>query len=129
MSATANRARIGVLGASGYTGAELVRLLSRHPEVELRVLTAERHAGQALDRVFPHLGGLGLPNLVAIEDVAWADSGLDVVFCALPHGTTQEVVARLLDGAANGGFDIQSQLLIVPGEEPPILGDGRTAPA
>ena len=106
MSATANRARIGVLGASGYTGAELVRLLSRHPEVELRVLTAERHAGQALDRVFPHLGGLGLPNLVAIEDVAWADSGLDVVFCALPHGTTQEVVARLLDGAANGGGTI-----------------------
>ena len=103
MGATANRARIGVLGASGYTGAELVRLLSRHPEVELCVLTAERHAGQPLDRVFPHLGGLGLPDLVAMDEVAWADHGLDIVFCALPHGTTQAVVARILGAAADGG--------------------------
>ena len=58
IGAVKNRTQVGVLGASGYTGAELVRLLSRHPEVELRLLTAERHAGQSLDRVFPHLGGL-----------------------------------------------------------------------
>ncbi len=106
MGATGNRAQIGVLGASGYTGAELVRLLSRHPEVELRLLTAERHAGEPLDRVFPHLGGMGLPDLVATDEVAWAEHGLDVVFCALPHGTTQAVVARILDSDAAGALKV-----------------------
>ncbi len=102
MSDTKNRAQVGVLGASGYTGAELVRLLSRHPGVKLCLLTAERHAGEPLDRVFPHLGGLGLPDLVSTEQVAWGEPGLDIVFCALPHGTTQTVVARILDAGANG---------------------------
>ena len=101
-----NRAQIGVLGASGYTGAELVRLLSRHPEVELRLLTAERHAGQSLDRVFPHLGGLGLPDLVAMNEITWDAHGLDVVFCALPHGTTQTVVARALEADPSGTLKV-----------------------
>lgn len=85
--------RIGILGASGYTGAELLRLLSRHPAAELRVLTAERQAGKPVAEVFPHLAILGLPDLVKIQDVDWAE--LDFVFCALPHGTTQEIVSQL----------------------------------
>jgi len=88
-----NRLRIGILGASGYTGAELVRLLARHPEVEIRLLTADRQAGKPLAEVFPHLAHLPLPALVKIEDADW--SGIDLVFCALPHGTTQEVIAKL----------------------------------
>jgi N-acetyl-gamma-glutamyl-phosphate reductase len=88
-----NRIRIGILGASGYTGAELVRLLSRHPAAEIRLLTADRQAGKPLAEVFPHLGGLALPELVKIEDAGW--DGLDLVFCALPHGTTQKVIAGL----------------------------------
>ncbi|WP_119458344.1 N-acetyl-gamma-glutamyl-phosphate reductase [Rhodospirillaceae bacterium SYSU D60014] len=91
--ATTNRLRIGILGASGYTGAELVRLLTRHPESEIRLLTADRQAGRPLAEVFPHLGGLGLPDLVKVEDADW--SGLDLVFCCLPHGTTQEIIAGL----------------------------------
>lgn len=85
--------RVGILGASGYTGAELVRLLLRHPNVRLSALTAERQAGKPLAEVFPHLGGYGLPDLVKIGDLNWAE--LDLVFCALPHGTTQEVIAAL----------------------------------
>lgn len=91
--ASTNRLRIGILGASGYTGAELVRLLARHPEVEIRALTADRQAGKPLAEVFPHLGGLGLPDLVKIEDADW--DAVDAVFCGLPHGTTQEIVAAL----------------------------------
>ncbi len=87
------RVRVAILGASGYTGAELLRLLVRHASVRLVALTADRRAGEPVTAVFPHLGGLGLPDLVAIADVDW--SGVDVVFCALPHGTTQEVVAAL----------------------------------
>jgi N-acetyl-gamma-glutamyl-phosphate reductase len=85
--------RVGILGASGYTGAELVRLLLRHPAVEIVALTAERQAGKPMAEVFPHLGGYSLPGLVKIEDVHW--DKLDVVFCALPHGTTQEVISHL----------------------------------
>jgi N-acetyl-gamma-glutamyl-phosphate reductase len=91
--ASTNRLRIGILGASGYTGAELVRLLAGHPEMEVRTLTADRQAGKPLAEVFPHLGGLGLPDLVKVEDADW--DGVDAAFCGLPHGTTQDIVAAL----------------------------------
>ncbi len=87
------RIRAGILGASGYTGADLVRLLTLHPEVEIRALTANAHAGKAMGTVYPHLGYLDLPDLVTVEDVDWAD--LDVVFCALPHATSQQIVKTL----------------------------------
>ncbi len=93
MNANDDKVRIAVVGASGYTGAELVRLLVRHPRAALVVLTAERKAGQAMGAVFPHLAGLDLPDLVSLEAVDW--EGVDVAFCGLPHGTTQEVVAGL----------------------------------
>ncbi len=88
-----NRIRIGILGASGYTGAELIRILARHPAAEIRLLSAERSAGKPVEEVFPHLAGLDLPRLLHIDDADW--SALDAVFCALPHGTTQEVIAAL----------------------------------
>jgi N-acetyl-gamma-glutamyl-phosphate reductase len=88
--------RIGILGASGYTGAELVRLLGDHPRAEIRALTAERHAGKALGEVFPHLGIYDLPPLVRIGDLDLA--GLDAVFCCLPHATSQAIIKALPRG-------------------------------
>jgi N-acetyl-gamma-glutamyl-phosphate reductase len=93
---TSNRLRIGILGASGYTGGELVRLLACHEKAEIAVVTADRKAGERYDAVFPHLGSVDLPPLVSIDEVDWAGADLDVVFCGLPHGTTQEVVGKLL---------------------------------
>ena len=93
MASTANAVRTAILGASGYTGAELVRILLHHPSVEIRTLTADRHAGKPFDAVFPQFGGRGLPGLVRIEDVDW--DAHDLAFCCLPHGTTQEVIAAL----------------------------------
>lgn len=87
--------KIGILGASGYTGAELVRLLVRHPNAEIALLTADRHAGKSMGEVFPHLARLSLPDLVSIEDADWTKP--DFVFCALPHATTQKVIAGLPD--------------------------------
>ena len=84
--------KIGILGASGYTGAELVRLLLRHPRVEIAVLTADRRAGQMMGDVFPQFAPYDLPRLVTIDEVDWAQAGLDLVFCALPHATTQKVL-------------------------------------
>ena len=86
--------RIGVLGASGYTGADLVRLAARHPNIEIVALTANTHAGKAMAEVFPHFFMLDLPKLVEWEKVDW--SGLDAAFCGLPHGTTQEITAAVL---------------------------------
>ena len=94
-----DRAKIGILGASGYTGSELVRLLLGHPRAELALLTADRRAGQAMRDVFPQFSPFDLPKLVAIENVDWAAAGLDVAFCALPHGTTQTVIKTLLEKA------------------------------
>jgi len=93
MAKLSNAVKIGILGASGYTGAELLRLLARHPQAEIRVLTANAKAGKSVGEVFPHLAHLDLPALKKVEDADW--SGLDVVFCALPHGTTQEIIAKL----------------------------------
>src|SRR5437762_11736101 len=96
-TATSQRkAKIAVLGASGYTGAELVRLLLRHPGVELTVLTADRRAGQEMRDVFPQFAPFALPKLVPLEAVDWARERYDLVFCALPHATTQKVVRDVL---------------------------------
>jgi len=90
------KVKIGVLGASGYTGAELVRLLLRHPRVEIVLLTAERRAGKSIADVFPQFSPYALPALTSLEDADWKTLNLDLVFCALPHGTTQKVVKDVL---------------------------------
>ena len=102
---TSNRLRIAILGASGYTGAELVRLLSRHPRAEIVLMTADRNAGERFDKVFPHLGALELPDLISLDTVEWAGIDVDVVFCGLPHGTTQEVIAGILHETGHGMVD------------------------
>ncbi len=87
--------KTAILGASGYTGAELVRLLSVVPEYQLVALSADRKAGQGMGAVFPHLGHIDLPTLCKIDEIDFA--GVDHVFCALPHATTQTVIAKLPD--------------------------------
>jgi N-acetyl-gamma-glutamyl-phosphate reductase len=93
---TDTKMKVGILGASGYTGAELIRLLAHHPAAEIALLTADRHAGKPLGDVFPHLARLPLPDLVTIAEADW--EALDFVFCALPHATTQKVIAGLPEG-------------------------------
>jgi len=95
----AAKAKIGVLGASGYTGSELVRLLLRHPNVEIALLTADRRAGHAMGDVFAQFAPFDLPTLQSIDGIDWARAGLDLIFCALPHATTQLVIKALLAAA------------------------------
>ncbi|MCY1127870.1 N-acetyl-gamma-glutamyl-phosphate reductase [Frigidibacter sp. RF13] len=85
--------RIAILGASGYTGAELVRLISTHPGLEIAALSGDRKAGMAMAEVFPFLAHLKLPVLQKIEEIDFA--GIDLCFCALPHATSQAVIAQL----------------------------------
>jgi N-acetyl-gamma-glutamyl-phosphate reductase len=96
MAKSPAKSKVGILGASGYTGSELVRLLLRHPHVEIALLTADRRAGQEMRTVFPQFSPFALPKLVSIEDTDWKKAALDLAFCALPHATTQKVVSDLL---------------------------------
>lgn len=85
--------KIAILGASGYTGAELCRLIHGHPDMEIVALTGDRKAGQSMASVYPFLRSAGLPDLTRIEDVDF--SGVDLAFCALPHATSQSVIKDL----------------------------------
>ncbi len=105
MATSENRVRVGILGASGYTGGELLRLLARHPQADVRLLTAERRAGEPLGAVFPHLAGYGYPALMHLDDVEWGGVELDVVFCALPHGATHAVARGLLKSTGHDFVD------------------------
>lgn len=89
----AQKQNIAILGASGYTGAELVRLIATHPLMNIVAMSAERKAGQTMAEVFPHLRHLDLPTLVKIDQIDFSD--VDLCFCALPHATSQEVISKL----------------------------------
>jgi N-acetyl-gamma-glutamyl-phosphate reductase len=84
---------IAILGASGYTGAELIRLIAGHSSMQIKALGASSKAGQTIAEVFPHLRHLDLPALVTIEEIDFSE--IDLCFCALPHKTSQEVIANL----------------------------------
>ncbi len=89
-----NAMKVGILGASGYTGAELLRLLVAHPHLEVAVATAHTHAGELVGGHTPALAA-AYPGLVYEEHDPGRLDGLDVVFCALPHGESQRVVPEL----------------------------------
>tara|TARA_R100000935_G_scaffold4751_7_gene11138 strand:- start:678 stop:1706 length:1029 start_codon:yes stop_codon:yes gene_type:complete len=84
---------IAILGASGYTGAELIRLIAGHSSMQIKALGANSKAGQTIAEVFPHLRHMDLPALVTIDEIDF--SQIDLCFCALPHKTSQEVIANL----------------------------------
>ena len=89
--------RVAIVGASGYTGAELVRLLADHPNVTIVALTGDRKAGQPLREVFPHLaqGAAGRfpESLIAVDAVAW--DAVDIAFLGLPHGAAHTLCLGL----------------------------------
>ncbi len=94
--------RVAILGASGYTGADVVRLAVCHPYMTVVALAGERKAGSAIDAVLPHFIGQKLPDLVATSAINW--QAVDVVFGCLPHATSQSVVAEIF--AANPAIRI-----------------------
>ena len=84
---TGTRLGVGVLGASGYTGVELVRLLCQHPGAELRALGSRQFAGQPMSQLWPALPDVDLVLEAEPGDpAAWLERGIEVVFAALPHG-------------------------------------------
>jgi len=86
--------RIAVLGASGYTGADLVRLALSHPHVEIAALSANAKAGLSMVEVWPHFAPYpALPRLTRAEDIDW--TGIDAVFGCLPHAASAALLSTL----------------------------------
>jgi N-acetyl-gamma-glutamyl-phosphate reductase len=92
--------KIGVVGATGYTGSELVRILANHPETEISVITSESRAGEKFSDVHPFFKGIVDQPLHKADKVNELD--LDLVFLALPHGVSMEYVKQF----AGKGFKI-----------------------
>src|SRR5258707_101537 len=90
--------KAGIVGGTGYTGVELLRLLAQHSQVELRAITSRKEAGTPVAAIFPSLRGRF--DLSFTEPDAKALKGCDVVFFATPHGVAMNEARALLDGGA-----------------------------
>lgn len=87
--------KAAIIGGSGYTGAELVRLLANHPEVEITTVTSETYAGKMISDLYPNLIGQ-VENVFVHFDGKTVANDVDLVFVALPHGQPMDVVPGLL---------------------------------
>ncbi len=87
-----DKKKIAIVGATGYTGSELVRLLLNHPDVKIDLITSETHAGNKLSSVHPFLEHIEDHNLVSVDQLE--DRSIDLVFLALPHGVSMDYVKR-----------------------------------
>src|SRR5919202_1835704 len=89
-------AKIGIVGASGYTGAELLRICAQHPELDVAWATGESRAGQQAAEVYPSLAAAYRGLVFEPFEPAMADD-VDLVFLSLPHGAAQRLVPDLKD--------------------------------
>jgi len=87
--------KIVIIGASGYTGVELIRLLLAHKQAEIKELIADSNSGKEIAEIYPHLLPFALPTLKKIEEVDFRE--IDLAFCCLPHTTAQSVIKSLME--------------------------------
>ena len=99
--------RVAIIGASGYTGAELIRILLNHKKVEIKALIANNNAGQKIDQLYPSLVHYHLPDLKKLDEIDF--SKIDVAFGCLPHTTSQETFKKLLSDKKNSHLKIYLQ--------------------
>lgn len=88
--------RVGIVGGSGYVGAELLRLLLHHPEVEIKAVVSRRKAGDYVFRTHPNLRGMTDLKFIPL-DISYLAENCELVFTALPHGSSSNLVPNLLD--------------------------------
>ena len=93
-----------IIGASGYTGAELIRILLNHKNVEISALVANSNAGQNIDNLYQHFAPYNLPELQKLEEIDF--SQIDVVFGCLPHTKSQEIFKKLSADPKNANLKI-----------------------
>jgi N-acetyl-gamma-glutamyl-phosphate reductase len=118
---------VGVIGGSGYGGAELLRLLEQHPAFKVRVVAAGRSAGQRLGAVFPHLSGTSLAAMELVAPTPEALADCQVVFSATPHGVSLDVLPDLLS-ADRTVVDLSGAFRLSPDTFEEWYGHEHTAP-
>ncbi|HEV7526615.1 MAG TPA: N-acetyl-gamma-glutamyl-phosphate reductase [Acidimicrobiia bacterium] len=118
--------RAAVVGASGYTGVEALRLLAGHPEIEVVHVTAASNAGTRLADLFPSLAPAYGDAVLAPVDVADL-RGLDLVFCMLPHGASQDLLPGLLDDVSHV-IDLGADFRLPPDVYARWYGEAHRAP-
>ncbi len=91
-----NLVDVGIIGAAGYTGSELLRLLLFHPEAEVKVITSRRYQGEYVQRVHPNLRGISRLKFSGVNLSKIGDE-CDFVFTAVPHGISKDITPELLD--------------------------------
>lgn len=96
--------QVAIIGASGYTGAELIRILLNHKKVEIAALVANSNAGQKIEQLYPHLVHYNLPDLKKLDEIDF--SKIDVAFGCLPHTTSQETFKKLLADPKNSELKV-----------------------
>lgn len=99
-----NKLKVAVIGASGYTGIELIRILLNHNKVLITNLVAAANADKEIKSLYSHLSAVNLPILQKLEDVDFTE--IDLVFCCLPHTTSQKVIKDLLSDKKLGHLKI-----------------------
>lgn len=87
--------KASVIGATGYAGVELLRLLEGHPEAEIAAITSESSTGEAIANMYPHLAGRIEKNLTSMKDIEAIAEASDVIFIALPHGHAMKIGKQL----------------------------------
>ena len=119
--------RVGIVGASGYTGAELLRLAAGHPEMEVVLATGDTQAGAAVADLYPSLRPV-YGDLVFEPYSPEAVDGLDIVFCGLPHGASQIIVPEVKD-RVKWVLDLSADFRLKdPAAYPQWYGAEHTAP-
>jgi N-acetyl-gamma-glutamyl-phosphate reductase len=116
----------GVVGGSGYTGAELLRLLAAHPDLDAVHVTAASNAGSSVAALYPSLGA-AYPGLEYAPFDPGALATLDVVFLALPHGESQQVAPQLVDSVAHV-VDLGADFRLPASDYEEWYGSGHQAP-
>lgn len=118
--------RAAVVGGSGYTGAELLRLLAGHPEIDAVHVTADSNAGTAVDALYPALAA-AYPGLEYAPYAAADLTGVDVAFLALPHGESQTIAGEVGERAAHV-VDLGADFRVPAGVYEQWYGQPHTAP-
>jgi N-acetyl-gamma-glutamyl-phosphate reductase len=118
---------VGIIGASGFTGAELLRLAAHHPDLDVRLATGDTQAGTEVAALYPSLAA-GYPDLVFAAYEPADVAGLDLVFLGLPHGASQAIVPELI-GKVGHLVDLAADFRLKdPSLYPTWYGEEHTAP-
>ncbi len=108
--------KIAILGASGYTGVELIRILLNHENAEIKALIANSNASQKIQDLYQHLNSFNLPILQKVEEVDFKE--IDLVFGCLPHGFSQEIIKKLSENYSHLKFiDLSADFRLKNGQD------------